>query len=80
MSKTKIVLDSKGMLALLKSAEIEGAVAAQATAIQGKCGTGYETDTWRAPTRVTASVYTENAEAAKDCLENNTLLKAVGDS
>ena len=34
--------------------------------------------TYRAGTRVIASVFTDTDEAAQDNLDNNTLLKAVG--
>lgn len=76
----KVVLNSEGIRNLMKSEEVESEVSKKAANIQKKCGSGYETDTYQAGTRVIASVYTEDPGTIKDCLENNTLLKAVSGS
>ena len=39
---------------------------------------GYASDTYNAGSRVIAAAYTETEEAMEDNLENNTLLKAMG--
>ena len=77
MSKVKIELNRAGIGALLKSEEVRNCVKGIADQKAAQCGTGYASDSYVAGTRVIASVYTETAEAAKDNLENNTLLKAV---
>lgn len=77
MPKTKIVLDHKGIDSLLKSTEVSGYVSEIAQQVASKCGAGYETDTYTTPSRVVSSVYTDDAAAARDNIENNTLLKAV---
>lgn len=79
MPTTKIILDRKGIDALLKSDEIRDYIAAQASGIQSRAGDGYETDTHMMPTRVIASVYTADRKAYSENLENNTLLKAVSE-
>ncbi|MBQ0113619.1 MAG: hypothetical protein KBT03_10850 [Bacteroidales bacterium] len=76
MSKTKIVLNSKGVRELLKSSEVRDYIKSEADAIKGRCGSGYATDSKYMGTRVISSVYTETKEAYQDNLENNTLLKA----
>lgn len=77
MGKVKVVLNGAGVRALLKSAEMEKCIADQANAIQGRCGSGYATDTKQMGTRVIASVYTDDSKAYKDNLDNNTLLRAM---
>lgn len=78
MSKTKIVLNHAGITALLKSDEIKTECEKHAQKIAQRCGVGYAHDTYLTPSRIVASAYTETAEAYKDNLENNTLLKAMG--
>ena len=80
MSKVKIELNDAGFIELLKSQEITDAVKEVADQVAARAGDGYATDVYQAGTRVIASVYTETEEAMKDNLENNTLLKAVGDT
>lgn len=78
MSKVKVVLNRSAVGALLKSQEIANCVEKEAEAIKGRAGDGYETDIYKASTRVISSVYTEDYKAMKDNMKNNTLLKAVG--
>ena len=80
MSKVKIELNDAGFIELLKSQEITDAVKEVADQVAARAGDGYATDVYQAGTRVIASVYPETEEAMKDNLENNTLLKAVGDT
>ena len=80
MSKVKIELNDAGFIELLKSQDIANAVKEVAEQVAARAGDGYATDVYQAGTRVIASVYTETKEAMKDNLENNTLLKAVGDT
>ena len=80
MSKVKIKLNDAGFIELLKSQEITDAVKEVAEQVAARAGDGYATDVYPAETRVIASVYTETKKAMKDNQENNTLLKAVGDT
>lgn len=78
MSSTpKIEFNSSGFVELLKSNEVQGYVVEMAKQVQNRCGSGYDTDVYMTPSRVVASVYTEDTEAMKDNLENNTLLKSL---
>lgn len=77
MSKVKIKLNRGGVGQLLKSGEMRDCVKGIADQMAQRCGTGYDSDSYVAGTRVIASVFTDTAEAAKDNSENNTLLKAV---
>ena len=78
--KVKVKLNGPGVGALLKSPEMAAEVEKHAKQIRARCGSGYETDTYQAGTRVIASVAAQSKEARKDCAENNTLLKAMGGS
>lgn len=78
--KVEIVLNRGGIGSLLKSREMEENLAKTAREIQGRCGTGYEVDTIQAGTRLVASVSAETKEARRDCMDNNTILKAMGGS
>lgn len=78
MSKVRIVLNSAGVRALLKSGEMEALLQSQAAAIAAKCGEGYASDTKQMSSRVIASAYTETEEAMQDNLDNNTLLRNLG--
>ena len=80
MSKVKIKLNDAGFVELLKSQEIANAVKEVADQVAARAGDEYATDVYLAGTRVIASVYTDTKKAMKDNLENNTLLKAVGDT
>ncbi len=77
MSKLKIELNYAGVGQLLRSEEIKAFLKEQAVSRAESLGEGYATDTYQAGTRVIASIFTESAEAAKDNMENNSLLKAV---
>lgn len=78
MAGLRIELNHEGIDQLLKSQEMEGCVQQVAENCRSKCGEGYATDTHMTPSRIVASVYTETAEAVKDNLANNTLLRALG--
>ena len=75
--KIKIELNSGGIGELLKSSEVDAFLQETASGVRQSCGAGYETDSYHAGSRVIASVFTANSKAAKDNLQNNTLLKAV---
>lgn len=76
MSNVKFKLDKAGVRELMQSKEMESICRGHADAIRSRCGDGYEVTTYTGKTRVNASVITATAEAMRDNMENNTLLKA----
>lgn len=77
MSKIKIELNSAGIREFLRGGEVSACLETVASGVAAKCGDGYETDVYMTPGRAVSSVYTDGADAARDNIENNTLLKAV---
>lgn len=78
MPKTKIVLNSAGVRALLQSQEMQTMLSERAQEIAARAGSGYETDVFVGRNRANASVFASDPEAVKDNMKNNTLLKALG--
>lgn len=76
-NKSRFILNTRGVGDLLKSAELQRVLGERAAEIAARAGTGYESDTKLMGTRVIASVYTADAETAREDAENDTLLKAV---
>ena len=74
----KVELNHTAVGELLKSSEMQELVKSYADEIAKRAGEGYASDTYSAGSRVIASAYTETEEAMEDNLENNTLLKAMG--
>ena len=74
----KVELNHEAVGELLKSSEMQELVKSYADEIAERAGEGYASDTYSAGSRVIASAYTETEEAMEDNLENNTLLKAMG--
>lgn len=77
MSKMKFTLNRHGVAELMKSAEMQQILDEKATAIQERCGDGYEKDIHVGKNRANAMVSATSIKAKKDNLKNNTLLKAV---
>lgn len=77
MSNVKIKLNSAGIIELLKSPEISGAVNSAGSAILNNLGAGYTIDSRAGKKRHICRVAAESNEAKRDCYKNNTLLKAV---
>lgn len=77
MSKVKIVLNSAGIREMLRSEEMQEVLEAHAAAVAGRCGEGYSHDRHLTGGRAVASAYAETAEAIRDNLDNNTLLRAL---
>lgn len=77
MAKLQLEVNYENVGALLKSEDMRNMVETLASGIANNAGEGYNHDTKVMGTRVIASAYTANKKALKDCLENNTLLKAV---
>lgn len=78
MSRVKIELSKAGMREMLKSAEVKKAIDDKARDIAGRCGEGYAASSTIGRERVLAAVYADTPEARRDNLDNNTILKAVG--
>lgn len=76
-NKFTFELNSAGVRELLKSSAMKNICQSHAQKIATRAGTGYEVDTYTGSNRVNASVGTATAEAYRDNLKNNTLLKAV---
>ena len=74
----KVELNHTAVGELLKSSEMQELIKSYADEIAKRAGEGYTSDTYNAGSRVIASAYTETEEAMEDNLENNTLLKAMG--
>lgn len=77
LSKTRIEINYAGVGQLLRSEETQQFLQTLASERASALGAGYDSDTYKAGTRVIASVYTDTPEAARDNLKNNTLLKVV---
>ncbi len=74
----KVELNHEAVGEMLKSSKMQELVKSYADEIAKRAGEGYASDTYNAGSRVIASAYTETEEAMEDNLENNTLLKAMG--
>lgn len=77
MSKIKVELNYAGVGEILRSPGVASFLSAEATKRAHSLGSGYGTSTYYAGTRVIASIATLSDKAARDNLENNSLLKAV---
>ena len=77
MAKTKIVLNRSGVRALLQSDEMKAICEEHANRVLEQLGDGYTVTSMTGKTRVNASVYAESAEAKRENMENNTILKAL---
>ena len=77
-NRLKVVLNTGGVRSMLKSEEMRAICAEHASTILGRCGDGYETESYVAETRAVATVYAATPAARADNIANNTILKAVG--
>ena len=77
MGKTKVELNSAGVQAILKSAEMQKVCNEHASVIQSRCGDGYESDSYRGKTRVNAMVWADTPQAKADNAKNKTILRAL---
>lgn len=74
-SKVKVKLNSAGVRALLKSAEVEEFCLDKMRDVQASAGEDYAVDVRRYAKRTGAAVYPANEHGYYDNLNNNTLLK-----
>lgn len=77
MSKLKIELNREGVRELLRSEEMKAVCREHANAIRSRCGVGYAVDDYTGTNRANAMVYADTADAQRDALENNTILRAL---
>lgn len=77
MSKTKIVLNSKGITDLLKSQEIQTFLQEKAQDIVSRCSGAYETDVYVGKNRANSSIITRDAATFRKNLKDNELLRAL---
>lgn len=77
MSKVKFKLNRLGVGQLLKSPEMQRMLSAKASEISGRAGDGFEAETYIGRDRARATVKPGTPEAYRECLKNNSLLKAL---
>lgn len=77
MGKLRVELNRAGVRALLRSEEMMAMLQKTANAAADRCGAGYETGSYRMPTRAVARVSAVTAAARRDNLKNNTIRKAL---
>lgn len=77
MSKVEFKLNRKGVAELMKSGNMQDVLTTYATGIKNRAGTGYEQDIHVGKNRANARVWADTAEAKKDNMDNNTILKSV---
>lgn len=75
--KLKVVLNSAGVRALLRSAEMREMLQSEADTIARKCGNGYQVDSYTMPTREVSKVSAVSPEAKRDNQQNNTIVRAL---
>lgn len=75
MAKMRFELNREGVAALMRSGEMQSVLVSHANGIRNRAGDGY--DVHVGPRRANVSVMTGTDAAARDNMDNNTLLKAV---
>lgn len=77
MSKITIKLNRAGVRELLRSHEMGELLTERAAEIADRCGAGYAHDRKLTPSRVVASVFTDDDAAKKENAEQNTILRSL---
>lgn len=77
MAKNKFVLNKKGVIGLLKSSEMQTVLNEYGSRVASTAGDGYEDGIVMSGDRAKVFVFAHTADAKKDNLKNNTLLKAL---
>lgn len=75
----RLELNDAGIQDLLKEVGTN-TCAPMARRIADSCGDGYSADMYDVGARVVASVYTDSKEAMEDNLQNNTILRNLGNA
>ncbi len=79
MTKVKVELNRKGVRELLKSQAMKDVCSSYAKKVQAKLGEGYESSVHIGKNRVNASVGTATIQAMQENMNDNTILKALGE-
>lgn len=77
MSKTRIVLDKKGVKELLNSPEVKADLRSRSNRIASAGGPGMKVGEFQGFDRPHATVYTSTTEARKAEAENRALTRAI---
>lgn len=75
--KPKFYINRAGGRALMQSTEMQNLLRELASGVQGRAGSGFESEIYVAGTRAVATVSAATREAYRDNLQNNTLSKAL---
>lgn len=73
----RFTLNRSGVRELLKSQEVMSVCKEHADATRSNLGDGYTVTTRTGKTRVNAEVAATTQKARQECMENNTILKAL---
>lgn len=73
----KVVLNHEGIRDMLRSPEAKAICENHAKAAQSRLGEGYVVSSYTGEGRVNASVLAESANAKRDNMKNNSILKAM---
>ena len=77
MSKVRIVLNSAGIQAFLKSGVVSELVSEYGANVAARAGSGFESDTRTGKYRAICRIKPTTKKALRDTYRNNTLLKAL---
>lgn len=77
MAKLKVRLNRSGVLALLRSREMEAVCQERANAALQVLGDGYAVSAFRGKNRVNVSIKAESNQARQENMKHNTILKAL---
>jgi len=75
---TKFELNSKGIRAMLRSAEVEADMLRRAERVAAAAGEGFEASSYVGSGRASARVITATGDAMRDEAENKTLTRSFG--
>lgn len=78
MAKVKVVLNSSGIKEMMKSDGMQSVLQEQASKVQSKCGSEYESSVKVGKNRAYGRVETATEHAFFSNMHNNTLLKGLG--
>lgn len=79
-TKFKFELNSRGVVELMKSANMKKVLSNYGSSVSNKAGHGYSYSVQESGDRSKVFVHASTKKAKRDNLKNNTLLKALGSS
>lgn len=77
MKVDRVELNSDGVRELMQGDEMQALLNQKASQAIAKLGKGYDYDTRVGKTRANADVHARTKKAAKDAINNSTIIKAV---